>query len=194
LQAVFEVPVTVQVKDCVPPVATEAVAGVTAIVTDGVALTVTVAWALLVGSAWLVTTTWYVPAAEGAVYTPAAVTEPPAEPSWTDQVTLRLDALTVTADAVPSGPELVPDDGAAPPQAKSNVLAIASQLHPEAIRIRLRCRGDETAPIVPGLRYRQVGYSIKVRVYDIALQIRRRQAKCPRLWKLQDRAITREVR
>jgi hypothetical protein len=50
------------------------------------ALTVTAAVALFVGSAWLVAITWYVPAVDGAVYTPALVTEPPA-PSRTLHVT-----------------------------------------------------------------------------------------------------------
>jgi hypothetical protein len=40
-----------------------------------------------VGSAADVATTWYVPATDGAVYTPPLVIEPPAEPSFTLQVT-----------------------------------------------------------------------------------------------------------
>src|SRR4029453_14712389 len=49
--------------------------------------TVTVALSLLEGSATLVATTWYVPAEPGALYWPEPSIDPPAAPSWTDQVT-----------------------------------------------------------------------------------------------------------
>ena len=61
------VPVTVAVKDMVPPGLTEALAGDTETLITGGAVTVTVATADRVGSATLVATTWKVPAVPGAV-------------------------------------------------------------------------------------------------------------------------------
>ena len=92
------VPVTVARKVTVPPVRMEAVAGVTLTAMTGAAVTVTVADPLLVASAALVATTWQVAPAFGAVYRPAAETEPQLAPSCTVQVTDRL-AVPVTAAA-----------------------------------------------------------------------------------------------
>src|SRR5512137_1783426 len=67
-------------------------------VTAAGTVTVTAATCCRVVSAWLAATTWYVPATAGAVYTPAAVTDPPAEPSWTDQMIPSSDVpVTVAA-------------------------------------------------------------------------------------------------
>src|SRR5712671_4049891 len=49
--------------------------------------TVTVADPERAAFAWLVATTWKFPVVVGEVYTPFESTEPPAAPSWTDQMT-----------------------------------------------------------------------------------------------------------
>src|SRR6266478_4078491 len=49
--------------------------------------TVTVALPERAAFAWLVAMTWKVPVVAGAVYTPLELTDPPAAPRWTDQMT-----------------------------------------------------------------------------------------------------------
>ena len=75
--AVLLVPVTVAVNCCVPPVRSEADAGLMLTAITGGTVTVTVAAADLVLSATLVARTVNVPAVVGAVYRPVVETVPP---------------------------------------------------------------------------------------------------------------------
>jgi hypothetical protein len=70
----------------------------------GVAVTVTVAAALLLGSAWLVAITWQVSAVAvtGALYVPPLTVPQPA--SWTDQATAVLDVPVTDAVNVRDAP------------------------------------------------------------------------------------------
>jgi hypothetical protein len=95
--ALLVVLVTVAVKVIVPPAATDGVVGaIDTAMAGGGAVTVTVAVARRVVSAWLVATTLQVPAAAGAVYTPAWVIVPQEVPP-TDQVTALLVVLVTVA-------------------------------------------------------------------------------------------------
>jgi hypothetical protein len=96
--AVSDDPVTVAAKARVLQASTAPGEGVTEMVTGGGgAVTVTVAVSLRVGSSTLLATTWHVAAVAGAVYTPAALTDPQPEASETDQVTAGFAAPATAA-------------------------------------------------------------------------------------------------